>query len=232
MKAALTDEGYKKRLSNIRKVRSELMKKDINSLHVKLQKGNSKTGANCYTCSLLPVIDCVYCNLCASDCYDLKSVMRFKSSIVDRSRNSIIHEKEPQRFWDEVNMQVKLNCVMFLRINVGGDLKDYDFKYVKELGKNNPKCQFMFFTKNYKGINKFLEKDSFPPNIHPLMSAWKGMEMDNKFHLPEAHILYENGETTAPKNAKKCNGSCTECSYNDTGCWTLKANEHVVFKHH
>ena len=48
MAKTLTAEGYKKRLNAIRKVRREYAKKNVDKLHVKLQKGNSKTGVNCY----------------------------------------------------------------------------------------------------------------------------------------------------------------------------------------
>ena len=166
------------------------------------------------------------------DCYDVKSDMVYKQVKEDRSRNSVIHEKDPKRFWDEIDMQIKANYVEYLRINVGGDLNNKDFAYVATLGENNPRCNFMFFTKNHKGINRFLEKNSFPSNVHPIMSAWKGLEMENPHNIPESHVLYENGETTAPEWAYYCKGNCTECAYNGEGCWTLKPGEAVVFHHH
>lgn len=232
MKAPFTKEGYKKRLNGIRKVRREVAKMNVNKLHVKLQKGNSKTGVNCFTVSLLPVIDCVNCKECRMDCYDVKADMVYKQAKADRSRNSVIHEKDPQRFWSEIDMQVKANFVQYLRINVGGDLNNDDFQFVATLGENNPKCHFLFFTKNYKGINKFLKKNSFPSNVHPIMSNWKGLEMENPNKLPESHVLYEDGTTTAPEWAFFCKGNCTECAFNGEGCWTLKNDEHVVFHHH
>ena len=233
MGKTLTAEGYKKRLNGIRKVRREYAKRNIDKLHVRLQKGNSKTGANCYTVSLLPVVDCVNCKQCRMDCYDVKSDMVYKTVKEDRSRNSVIHEKDPKRFWDEIDMQIKANFVEYLRINVGGDLNNKDFAYVATLGENNPRCQFLFFTKNHKGINRFLEKNTFPSNVHPIMSAWKGLEMENPHKLPESHVLYENGETTAPEyGAYYCKGNCSSCAYEGSGCWNLKENQHVVFTYH
>lgn len=233
MKKQLSKEAYKKRLNDIRNVRKEMTKRDIDSLHVKLQRGNSKTGANCYTVSLLPVIDCANCKQCSRDCYDVKSDMIYKTVKEDRARNSVIHEKDPRRFWREIGLQIQANFVEYLRLNVGGDLNDYDFYWVSALAENNPKCHILFFTKNYSGINKFLEKDSFPSNVHPIMSAWKGMEIDNPNQLPESHVLYENGETTAPEyGAYYCKGNCSECAYEGEGCWNLKKGESVIFKYH
>ena len=139
---------------------------------------------------------------------------------------------DPKRYWDEIDIQVKANFITNLRINVGGDMTDEDFFFVAELGKKNPKTQFLFFTKNYTGINKFLSDNKFPENIHAILSAWEGMEMENPHNLPCAHVLYEDGRTTAPDFAYYCGGNCTECAFNNDGCWVLKNGEHVIFRAH
>ena len=91
----------------------------------------------------------------------------------------------------------------------------------------------LFFTKNYKGINKFLDNNSFPSNVRPIMSAWENMEMDNPHNLPNSHVLYEDGRTTAPEyGAVYCGGNCSECAFKGEGCWNLKNGEHVVFMAH
>ena len=209
------------------------MVKEVDDLHVKIQRGNKKTGANCWTVSLLPVVDCKNCAECAKDCYDLKSDLIYKSVVNDRCRNSAIHKADPARYWKEVDLQVKANFVRELRLNVGGDLDNDDFEYVAELGRNNPKTRILFFTKNYKGINKFLKKNEFPENIFPIMSAWWGVDMDNPNNLPCAHVLYEDGRTTAPQyGAVYCGGNCSECAFNGEGCWALKRGEHVIFRVH
>ena len=152
---------------------------------------------------------------------------------IDRARNSAVHKADPERFWREVDAQVKANYVRELRLNVGGDLTDDDFGYVTKLGRDNPKVMILFFTKNYDGINKFLDNNEFPENVKPLMSAWRNMEMDNRHDLPCSHVLWEDGTTTAPEyGAVYCGGNCTECVYNGEGCWHLKHGEHVIFKAH
>ena len=224
--------AVKTRLRRIKDIREQLKLK-VDELHVRLQRGNRKTGANCWTVSLLPVIDCNNCSECMWNCYDLKNDLMYKNTIFDRCRNSVIHEVDREKFWKEVDYGVKANYVTQLRINVGGDLSDDDFQYVANLGKDNPKTMFLFFTKNYKGINTFLADNSFPENVHPIMSAWLGVEMNNPYNLPCSHVLYEDGRTTAPEyGAIYCGGNCSECAFKSEGCWTLKQGEHVIFKVH
>lgn len=225
-------EAIEKRVNKILEER-KIRLADIKNQHVVLQKGNSKTGVNCWTVSLAPIIDCINCDKCSQQCYDIRHDLIYKQSINDRARNSAIHKAEPDRYWAEIDLQIKANFVTQLRLNVGGDLTDNDFEYVKVLGEENPKTMILFFTKNYKGINKFLEKNRFPENVHPIMSAWEGMERENPHNLPQSHVLYEDGRTTAPQyGAVYCGGNCSECAFKGEGCWNLKEGEHVIFRAH
>lgn len=221
-----------RRVQKLKQQRDELLD-SVTKLHVKIQRGNRKTGSNCYTVSLLPVVDCGNCTECMWDCYDLKSDLIYPQVIADRAKNSAIHKADPDRYWSEIDTQIKANFVTELRINVGGDLTTEDFSYVAELGRNNPRTMILFFTKNYDGINEFLKGNNFPENVHPILSAWLGMEMKNENNLPCSHVLYEDGRTTAPDyGAVYCGGNCSECAFNGEGCWNLKRGEHVIFKAH
>ena len=232
MKARLTRDGFSKRLKTLIKTRDE-MEKNVNDLHVRLQRGNKKTGINCFTVSLLPIIDCCNCKECKHDCYDMNNDMRYPSVIKDRAKNSVIHKLDKERYWNEIDIQIKANFIRELRLNVGGDLDYEDLFFVAEIGRNNPKTKVLFFTKNYDGINKFLEENAFPENVHPILSAWKGVKIDNPHNIPCSHVLYEDGSTTAPSyGAYYCTGNCSECSFNEEGCWTLKNGEHVIFHVH
>lgn len=225
-------ESIMGRVEKMVAIRNEYLK-DIDNVHIKLQQGNSKTGKNCWTISGIPIADCVNCGECKFTCYDACNVCFMPAVQNDRARNSALHLADPKRFWDEVDMQIKANFVLELRINVGGDLRDDDFAYVAELGRKNPKTMILFFTKNYKGINAFLDKNEFPENVKPIMSAWEGMEMDNHHNLPCSHVLWEDGSTTAPEyGAVYCGGNCSECAFKGEGCWNLKNGEHVIFKAH
>jgi len=232
MKKSIGKEAVLKRVRKLAKMVDEMMP-IVDDLHVKLQRGNRKTGVNCWTVSLLPVVDCVNCSECMWDCYDLKNDLIYPAVINDRCKNSAIHQADIVRFWDEVNTQVQANYVKELRINVGGDLTYEDFMFVSALGKTNPQTMILFFTKNYNGINKYLENYEFPTNVKPIMSAWCGMEMENPHNLPCSHVLYEDGQTTAPEyGATYCGGNCSECAFKGEGCWNLKKGEHVIFRAH
>lgn len=220
------------RVKKLVDIRSGMIK-DIDNLHVKLQPGNKKTGVNCWTISLLPIVDCVNCSECKWKCYDIRNDLIYPNVIKDRCKNSAIHLIDRKRFWAEIDAQVKANFMQELRINVGGDLASDDFKYVKELGESNPKTMIVFFTKNYDGINAFLGIDKFPENVHPIMSTWQGMEMKNPYNLPQSHVLHRDGTTTAPDfGAYYCTKNCSECAFNNKGCWSLKKGDHVIFQEH
>ena len=232
MAKRISKDTVVKRGKKLLDMREEMLK-DVDNLHVKLQPGNNKTGKNCYTVSLAPIVDCINCSECMWGCYDIRNDVRFPAVYNDRARNSAIHKADPKRYWEEISVLVRANFIRELRINVGGDLTDDDFQYVAKIGRENPKTRVLFFTKNYKGINKYLEYHRFPKNVRPIMSAWEGMQMDNPNNLPCSHVLYEDGRTTAPEyGAVYCGGNCSECAFEGKGCWTLKKNEHVIFKAH
>lgn len=225
-------ENIMKRVERMVSLRNDYLK-DIENVHIKLQQGNTKTGKACWTVSLIPIADCKNCSECKSKCYDIKNVCFQPVVQNDRARNSALHLADPKRFWEEVNMQVKANFVTELRLNVGGDLSDNDFEYIKELGEKNPRTDILFFTKNYNGINKFLNDNNFSSNIFPIMSAWPGMDMENPHNLPVSHVLFADGTTSAPEfGSYFCNGNCSECHFIGEGCWALKKGESVIFPAH
>lgn len=228
----ISAETMQTRLKKMLDLRDEFLK-DVANHHVRLQQGNDKTGEYCWTVSLIPVADCPNCFKCKLKCYDLRNDCWRPAVQNDRARNSAIHKADPSRFWSEVNAQIKANGVKQLRINVGGDLTDKDFGYVAALGRQNPGTMILFFTKNYIGINKYLEDNTFPSNVRPIISRWEGMSCENPHDLPCSHVLWKDGSTTAPiYGAYYCGGNCSDCAMNGEGCWTLKKGEHVIFNAH
>lgn len=208
--------------------------KDIENVHVKLQQGNSKTGKNVYTVSLIPIADCGHnCKECKKECYDVINVCFQPAVQNDRARNSAIHRLDINRFWEEVSCGIKYHCVQALRLNVGGDIIAEDLPYINKIAKENPKCDILFFTKTYEAVNDFLDANKFEPNVHCIMSAWKNTLMENKHNLPVSHVLYADGSTTAPAyGSYYCQGNCAHCHYNEEGCFKLKENESVIFPAH
>ena len=221
------------RVQKMVELRTEF-EKDIDNIHVKLQQGNSKTGKNVYTVSLIPIADCGYnCKGCKQECYDVINVCFQPKVQVDRARNSAVHRKDINRFWEEVSYGIKYNCVQALRINVGGDVCKEDIPLINKVAKENPKCDILFFTKSYEEVNDFLNNNEFAANVHCIMSAWKDTPMDNPHNLPISHVLYADGFTTAPEyGSYYCQGNCAHCHYNEEGCFTLKKGESVIFPAH
>lgn len=211
-------------------IRDEYLK-DVENTHVKVQKGNTKTGMNCFTVSLIPIADCPGkcmkkggCGL--TGCYDIQNVCFQPMVQNDRARNSAIHLADPERYWREIGDWIEVLDIRELRLNVGGDLTDADFYYVKKLAEDHPGADILFFTKNDDGLNKFLDDTDFPANVHYLVSCWPNMVTNNPHNVPESHIIWEDGSTTLPKGVHKkyvsyCGGNCSECSAHNTGCWAL-----------
>ena len=141
-----TNEGFNTRLKKLKDaVNTALL--DVNNSHVKIQKGNAKTGINCWTISLMPVIDCKNCTRCKMECYDFWNDMIYPAIIKDRARNSAIHKTDLKRYWKEIGDQIKANFITELRINVGGDLLFDDFVEIAKIARKNPRCDFLFFYK-------------------------------------------------------------------------------------
>ena len=220
----------------------EEIAKDLDSYHVKLMKGNDKTGINCYTVSLIPGVDCPNCKVCLyNGCYDIQNDCWRPSVQKTRAINSAIHKYDRERYWKEINVKIKGLFIEELRINVGGDLQDEDFGWVNGLGIENPNCDILFFTKNDNGINSWIDENGdFAPNVHPTISFWEGMDIKNPYNLPTAHILWADGRTTAKGiTTKPCGGNCSECYYykrinnkEKSGCWGMIKGDAVLFNAH
>lgn len=234
----IKDEAVAKRVRKMLEIREEILK-DVANYHVLLQKGNDKTGKACWTVSLIPIADCPNCSGCKNNCYDIRNDCIYPDVLFSRARNSAIHKADIERFWTEIKNEVARNDVKELRINVGGDLRYEDFVLIaRELAGE---CEVLFFTKTYDDLNKFIKENiakfptnyGFPPNIHPIMSRWIGMECPNPYGVPESHVLWPDGATTAPEyGAYFCKGNCSACFMGHEGCPSLKQGESVVFEAH
>lgn len=139
---------------------------------------------------------------------------------------------EPEVYWREVEAAIMLS--RYFRFHVSGDIPDATyFEHMVDIARTNPHCEILCFTKKYEIVNSHIHiVGKLPKNLHIIFSAWVGLPMVNPFSLPEAHVRYRNGETTASENAKECGGNCTECAITDAGCWTLQQGEQVIFDEH
>lgn len=229
-------EVVKRRVAKLRALVKEYMKLPVDELAkmVKLCKGNVKTGGRYYTVSLAPVIDCVNCALCKMWCYDLQSVVITKNVQNLRAINSALHTKDPGRYWVQIESLVQALFVDNLRINVGGDISGNDLNGIISMCKYCPKTIFHVFTKSYKDCNRILSAydGELPANLKLIYSRWPGMKCDNPYRIPECHVDFGDGKCEAPADSPICEGNCTKCAFEHTGCHGLNRGESVVIKYH
>lgn len=204
-------------------------------MQVKISQGNSKMGS-IPSVSLPAGVTCRSDCECNKKCYAMK-LERLRPAVKSAYKNNydlLLSDKET--YWREVEASIMMS--RFFRFHVSGDIPDIDyFDKLIEVANRNVHCEILCFTKKYNIVNEWMDihnhkNGELPSNLHIVFSAWKNLEMDNKFNYPEAHVRYKDGSTTARADAKECGGNCTECARTDEGCWILKSGEQVVFNEH
>lgn len=197
---------------------------------VSISKGNEKLGS-IQSVSLPSGVTCRACD-CRKKCY-ARRMERRRKSVRDAYQNNLdILMSEPNTYWREVEAAIMLS--RYFRFHVSGDIMDNSYlTHMIEIADRNKHCEILCFTKKYELVNQYLDSGGeLPKNLHLIFSAWTGLEMVNPHQLPEAHVRYRDGSTTAGENAKECSGNCTECAITDDGCWTLRYGEQVIFNEH
>ena len=198
--------------------------------HVSISKGNSKMGT-ISSVSLPAGLTCREC-ACKTKCYAMK-IERLRPNVRSAyANNMIILQEDPAKYWREVEAAIMMS--RFFRFHVSGDIPDMTyFTFMVTLAKRNKHCCMLCFTKRYEIINEFIKAyGELPVNLQIVFSGWPGLDMKNEFHLPEAHVRFRDGSTTASTGAIECSGNCTECAATDMGCWTLKKGQQVIFDEH
>lgn len=204
----------------------------MDELHVSISRGNSKMGA-IPSLSLPPFVTCspAACKLCGKKCYARRITARRKTVREAYERNLYILKNEPEKFWREVNSAMTVTT--HFRFGVSGDIESYDYlEHMVELTRKNKHCEVLCFTKQFDIVNKYLKHHRLPKNMHLIFSAWKGLEMNNPHNLPEAHVFYRDGTTTAKDGAKYCSMNCYDCAVAKRNCWSLQKGEQIIFKEH
>ena len=197
---------------------------------VKISQGNSKLG-QIPSVSLPAVETCRECE-CSKKCY-ARRLERLRPSVRNAYRHNLeVLKNEPETFWREVEASIMMS--RFFRFHVSGDILDNEyFAMMVEVAKRNPHCEILCFTKKYNLVNEFIEQgNELTANLHMIFSGWVGLQMDNPFSLPEAHVRYRDGSTTAHDDAIECGGNCTKCALTEGGCWNLQKGQQVVFNEH
>lgn len=188
---------------------------------VSISKGNIKMGA-IQSVSLPAELTCRECE-CNKKCY-AKRMERLRPNVKAAYQNNLdILVNDPATYWREVEAAVMAS--RFFRFHVSGDIPDSEYlAHMVDIAEGNSHCEILCFTKKYEIVNDFLEKEGIPSNLHLIFSVWTGLEVKNPYRLPEAHVRYKDGSTTAAETAIPCHGNCTDCAIVDGGCWSLKHN--------
>lgn len=200
------------------------------SRHVSISRGNTKMGA-IPSVSLPAGATCRTCS-CIEKCY-AKKLERLRPTVRNAyQHNLIMLFEEPDTYWRDVEAAIMMN--RYFRFHVSGDIPCAEyFSKMVQIADRNQHCEILCFTKKYNIINDYLDAGKrIPQNLHVLLSAWTGLDMENPHHLPEAHVRYRDNTTTARSDAILCGGNCSECALTDCGCWTLTSGEQVVFDEH
>lgn len=204
-------------------------------MNIGISPGNAKLG-HIPSVSLPTGVTCRQDCECQKKCY-AKRIERLRKNVRQTyERNYQILKENPLVYWREVEASIMMS--RFFRFHVAGDIPDiYYLQQIIALASRNKHCDILCFTKKFDIVNEILSefnehKLELPSNLHLILSGWKGLEMKNPFNLPEAHVKFRDGSTTARPDAIQCSGNCTECAMTDGGCWTLKSGEQIVFDEH
>ena len=198
--------------------------------HISISRGNIKMG-NLPSVSLPAHATCRAAP-CWDKCY-AKKIERLRPSVRKAyQRNLDILNTDPDQYWREV--EAAIMCSRFFRFHVSGDIPDKNYLMrMIQVASRNLHCEILCFTKKYPYVNDLIGKGFvLPRNLHIIFSAWRGLTIHNPHSLPEAHVRYRDGTTTADPTAKECCGNCFTCATTDCGCWTLQQGEQVVFNEH
>lgn len=197
---------------------------------VKISPGNSKLG-QIKSVSLPSLTTCRACG-CNTRCYALK-LERLRPAVRDAYQHNLnVLRSDPDTYWREVEAAIMLS--RFFRFHVSGDIPDADYlDHMALIAARQIHCEILCFTKKFELVNAYLDRYSaFPPNLHLILSAWPGLPLSNPYDLPEAHVRFRDGTTTARSDAVPCPGNCTDCAVTDAGCWALRQGQQVIFDEH
>ena len=202
---------------------------------IHISNGNMKLGA-IMNVSLPPVVTCHNCKSCKEYCYAVRSYNRLPGTAAAWNENLKLFYKDPSKYFSEISKAVKLQ--RFFRWHVSGDI--VNGRYLAgmiQVAKENPKVEFLAFTKAYQIVNAAIAAGAvIPSNLHLLFSAAPGVAMPNPYRLPECHINFADPSLNTYKGGAEfvyhCTGNCTGCAINGCGCFFLKPGDVTIINQH
>ena len=232
----------KARINSINSITKVIkLSKDYNQQHagdalqIHISAGNNKLGS-IMNISLPPVVTCSNCASCSKYCYAVRSYNRFTGTAAGWNENYLLFLSDPIRYFSEISAAVKLQ--RFFRWHVSGDIVNGAYLTgMIRVAQENPKCEFLAFTKAYQTVNAAIAAGAIiPGNLHILFSAAPGVDMPNPYRLPECHINFadpaQNTYCGGAEYEYHCTGNCTECAVNGCGCFFLKPGDVTIINQH
>lgn len=211
---------------------------------VKFSKENSKMG-HVHSVSLPPILTCREDAPCKGYCYAVSTYLYSKHAHNAWDNNYSVLCHKPHSYFQQIDDYISREHCKLFRWHVSGDMcyrtecfgrvqwHEHDLFYwanVLDIARKHPNTQFLIFTKLYDILA--YNADNMPDNLHPVLSAVRGLDMDNPGNLPVAGIHYLDGFSSAPDSATECNGCCEQCSKIHGGCWDMGRGESVYFNVH
>ena len=203
------------------------------SIHI--SNGNMKLGA-IMNISLPPVATCHNCSSCKHYCYAVRSYNRLPDTAIAWNENYLLFLIDPVSYFEQISDAVKTQ--RFFRWHVSGDIvNERYFTGMIQVALENPKTEFLAFTKAYQIVNAAIAAGAvIPSNLHLLFSASPGVDMPNPYKLPECHINFQdpalNTYCGGAEYVYYCTGNCTECAANSCGCFFLKPGDVTIINQH
>ena len=206
-----------------------------NGVSIHISSGNSKLGA-IMNISLPPVVTCHNCSSCKNYCYAVRTYNRFTGTAESWNENYLLFLTDPVAYFEEISAAVKTQ--RFFRWHVSGDIVNLNYLYgMIRIALDNPKCEFLAFTKAYQIVNAAIAAGAvIPDNLHLLFSASPGVDMPNPARIPECHINFAdptlNTYCGGAEYEYHCTGNCTECAASGCGCFFLKNGDVTIIDQH
>ena len=204
-------------------------------VRVHISGGNMKLGS-IMNISLPPVVTCHNCGSCKHYCYAVRSYNRFTDTAAGWNDNFMFFLRDPYKYFSDISKAVEKQ--RFFRWHVSGDI--VNSRYLAgmiDVAIENPKVEFLAFTKAYQIVNEWIQVESdLPSNLHILFSAAPGVDMPNPYRVPECHINFADPSLNTYKGGAEyihhCGGNCTECAINGCGCFFLKKGDATIIDQH
>lgn len=204
-------------------------KKDIKNVHVYISPINRKGAPD--SVSTIPGNKCPNCKMCLCSCYALRHVLIKPNSMIRTAANTALLEADPDRFFREISGRCK--SLDKYRWFVSGDVDSMrTFEGIIWVAEDNPHCQFHLFTKNYKVVNKWLDRGlKLPENIHLRLSEWPQLPIQNPYNLNVCSVFDPDRFFEVHDSEAICSGSCVTCAIHSSGCFDKKIKRVWIAKH-